>query len=56
LVAVVAIVGHPEWLQTPARWEAAFLLVLVSLADLVGGFAITVGLSRRIIGLGAPPS
>jgi hypothetical protein len=56
LVAVVAIVGHPELLQTPARWEAAFLLVLMSLADLVGGFAITIGLSRRIIGFGAPAS
>lgn len=56
LVAVVAIVGHPESLQTPARWEAAFLLVLVSLADLVGGFAITIGLSRRMIGFGAPAS
>jgi hypothetical protein len=56
LVAVVAIVGHPELLQTPSRWEAAFLLVLMSLADLVGGFAITVGLSRRVIGFGALPS
>jgi hypothetical protein len=54
LVAVVAIVGHPELLQTPARWETAFLLVLVSLADLVGGFAITIGLSRRVIGFGGP--
>ena len=53
LVAVVAIVGHPELMQTPARWEAALLLVLMSLADLVGGFAITIGLSRRIIGFGA---
>lgn len=56
LVAVVAIVGHPQLLQTEARWEAAFLLVLMSLADLVGGFAITTGLSRRTIGFGAPPS
>jgi hypothetical protein len=56
LVAVVAMVGHPDLLQTPARWEAAFLLVLMSSADLVGGFAITVGLSRRMIGLGAPAS
>jgi hypothetical protein len=56
LVAVVAIVGHPELLQTLARWEAAFLLILMSLADLVGGFAITIGLSRRVIGFGAPPS
>ena len=54
LVAVVAVVGHPELLQNEARWEAAILLILVSLADLVGGFAITIGLSRRTIGFGPP--
>jgi hypothetical protein len=56
LVAAVAIIGHPELLQTEGRWEAAILLALVSLADLVGGFAITIGLSRRTIGFGAPPA
>ena len=55
LVAAVAILGHPELLGTPGRWEAAILLTLVSLADLVGGYAITIGLSRRTIGFGAPP-
>jgi len=54
LVAAVAIVGHPELLKTSGRWEAAILLILVSLADLIGGYAITVGLSRRTIGFGAP--
>jgi hypothetical protein len=54
IVAAVAIIGHPELLQTEGRWEAAILLVLMSLADLVGGFAITIGLSRRTIGFGAP--
>jgi hypothetical protein len=56
LVAAVAIIGHPELLQTGPRWEAAILLLLCSLADLVGGFAITIGLSRRTIGFGAPPA
>jgi hypothetical protein len=55
LVAAVAMIGHPELLQTSGRWEAAVLLVLMSLADLIGGFAITIGLSRRTIGFGAPP-
>jgi hypothetical protein len=55
LVAAVAMIGHPELLKTPGRWEAAVLLVLMSLADLIGGFAITIGLSRRTIGFGAPP-
>jgi hypothetical protein len=54
LVAAVAIVGHPELLKTEGRWEAAILLVLVNLADLVGGFAITMALSRRAIGFGSP--
>ena len=54
IVAVVAIIGHPELLRTEGRWESAILLALISLADLVGGFAITIGLSRRTIGFGAP--
>jgi hypothetical protein len=56
IVAAVAIIGHPELLQTEGRWEAAILLALISLADLIGGFAITIGLSRRTIGFGAPAS
>jgi hypothetical protein len=56
LVAIVAMVGHPQLLETPARWEAGILLVLMSLADLIGGFAITIGLSRRTIGFGAAAS
>jgi len=55
VIACVAIVGHPELLGTPERWEAAILLLLVSAVDLVGGFAITIGLSRRTIGFGAAP-
>jgi hypothetical protein len=56
IVAAVAIVGHPELLQTEGRWEASILLLLCSLADLIGGFAITIGLSRRTVGFGAPVS
>jgi hypothetical protein len=54
IVAAVAIIGHPELLRTEGRWEAAILLALISLSDLIGGFAITIGLSRRTIGFGAP--
>jgi hypothetical protein len=54
IVAAVAILGHPDLLKSEGRWEAAILLVLVNVADLVGGFAITIGLSRRVIGFGAP--
>jgi hypothetical protein len=55
VIACVAIIGHPELLATPGRWEAAILLLLVSAVDLVGGFAITIGLSRRTIGFGTAP-
>jgi hypothetical protein len=56
LVAAVAMFGSPDLLKTSGRWEAAILLVLMSLADLIGGFAITLGLSRRTIGFGGPSS
>jgi hypothetical protein len=56
MVAAVAMIGHPELLKTSGRWEASILLILVSLADLIGGYAITVGLSRRTIGFGGPAS
>jgi hypothetical protein len=56
MVAAVAIIGHPELINSAGRWEAAILLIFVSLADLIGGFAITIGLSRRTIGFGAPPA
>jgi hypothetical protein len=55
MIACIAIIGHPELLGTPERWEAAILLLLASAVDLVGGFAITIGLSRRTIGFGAAP-
>jgi hypothetical protein len=56
MVAAIAIVGHPELLKTSGRWEAAILLVFVSMADLIGGFAITIGLSRRTIGFSGAPA
>jgi hypothetical protein len=56
MVAAVAIIGHPELINSGPRWEASIILILMSLADLIGGFAITIGLSRRTIGFGAPPS
>jgi hypothetical protein len=54
LVAAIAIFDHAEVLKTFDRWEATVLLVLLSLADLIGGFAITIALSRRMIGFGGP--
>jgi hypothetical protein len=58
LPLVVAVVGIFERYGTlqGGRLEAAILLVLVSLADLIGGYAITIGLARRTIGFGGPTS
>jgi hypothetical protein len=56
VVAAIGIFDRFETLKTGHRGEAAILLVLVSLADLIGGFAITIGLSRRTIGFGGPTS
>jgi hypothetical protein len=54
MVVVIAIASQPEVMRTEGRWEAAVLLVLMNAADLVGGFAITIALSRRAVGFGSP--
>lgn len=56
VVVAIAIFDHSELLKTPGRWEAAILFALLSLADLVGGFAITIALSKRTIGFGGASS
>ncbi len=47
-VVIVVIFGKSELLATPQRWEAAMLLLFVSAADLFGGYAINIALSRRM--------
>jgi hypothetical protein len=54
-VVLVVIFGKPELLNTPERWEAAFLLLFVSATDLFGGYAFNIALSRRIFDVGASP-
>jgi hypothetical protein len=53
-VALVVIFGKPEYLDTPEKWEAAFLLLCVTATDLLGGYAINIALSRRMMDLAAP--
>jgi hypothetical protein len=55
-VVLVVIFGKPELLNTPERWEAAFLLMFVSATDLFGGYAFNIALSRRIFDVGASPA
>jgi hypothetical protein len=48
-VTLVVIFGKPEYLGTPERSEAAFLLLCVAATDLFGGYVINIALSRRMM-------
>jgi len=52
VVVLVVMFGRPGLLNTEGRWEAAILLAGVSLADLFGGYAFNIALSRRIFDIG----
>ena len=57
VVVLVVLFGKPQLLATEGRWEAAILLAGVSMADLFGGYAFNIALSRRIFDIGgAGPS
>ena len=53
LIIVVVIFGKPHLLNTPERWESAFLLMLATLTDLFGGYAFNIALSRRMVAVGS---
>jgi hypothetical protein len=52
VVVLVVLFGKPQLLATEGRWEAAILLAFVNLADLFGGYAFNIALSRRIFDIG----
>jgi hypothetical protein len=52
VVVLVVLFGKSELLSTAGRWEAAILLAGVNLADLFGGYAFNIALSRRIFDIG----
>ena len=52
VVALVVLFGKSELLNTEGRWEATILLACVSMADLFGGYAFNIALSRRIFDVG----
>ena len=54
-VVLVAVFGKPELLGTPARWEAAFLLIFITMVDLFGGYTFNLALSRRTMDVGHMP-
>jgi hypothetical protein len=53
-VVLIVVFGKPHLLHTPQRWEAAFLLIFVTLVDLFGGYVFNIALSRRTMDV-APP-
>ena len=46
-VVLVVVFGKTELLGTPQRWEAAFLLIFITIVDLFGGYTFNIALSRR---------
>jgi hypothetical protein len=48
-ITLVVIFGKPEFLDTPQRWEAAFLLLFIAAVDLFGGYTFNIALSRRMM-------
>ena len=46
-VVLVAVFGKPYLIGSGARWEAAFLLIFITLVDLFGGYTFNLALSRR---------
>jgi len=46
-LVLIVVFGKPHLLNTPQRWEAAFLLIFVTLVDLFGGYMFNIALSRR---------
>ena len=39
--------GGPQLVATPQRWEAACLLIFITVVDLFGGYTFNIALSRR---------
>jgi hypothetical protein len=52
VVVLVVLFGKPQLLNSEGRWEAAILLAGVNMADLFGGYAFNIALSRRIFDIG----
>ena len=52
-ITLVVIFGKPELLDTPQRWEAAFLLLFMAAVDVFGGYTFNIALSRRMMDVSA---
>jgi hypothetical protein len=54
-VVVIVVFGKPHLIGTPQRWEAAFLLIFITLVDLFGGYMFNIALSRRTMDVSPAP-
>ena len=52
-VVLIAVFGKPHLIGSWQRWEAAFLLIFITLVDLFGGYTFNIALSRRTMDVGA---
>jgi hypothetical protein len=46
-VVLIVVFGKPQLVATPPRWEAACLLIFITVVDLFGGYTFNIALSRR---------
>jgi len=46
-VVLIAVFGKPHLIGAGQRWEAAVLLIFITLVDLFGGYTFNIALSRR---------
>jgi hypothetical protein len=46
-VVLIVVFGKPQLVGTAERWEAAFLLIFITIVDLFGGYTFNLALSRR---------
>jgi hypothetical protein len=44
---LIVVFGKPQLVGTPQRWEAALLLIFITIVDLFGGYTFNLALSRR---------
>jgi hypothetical protein len=51
-IVLIVVFGKPYLLDTPQRWEAALLLIFITIVDLFGGYTFNIALSRRTMDVG----
>ena len=46
-IVLIVVFGKPYLLDNSLRWEAAILLIFITMVDLFGGYTFNIALSRR---------